>query len=268
MHRLGQAACRWPVAAWMWAVLAGPAQGATDDTSLITALSEDEIQIESNFSGARIVVFGQISRAGADERRAGRPGDDIVVTVSGPPQSVVARRKEQVAGLWINREEIRFDNVPAFYAIHSTRPMADIAQSGLLSRNSIGIAEYGFKIDRRSDVPLYEWHDFRAAVVRLRAQAALFDEQIDAIEFLNDDLFRTRFVLPANAPVGVYMISGYVFRGGKIVAASTAQLTVHKSGFGQFVYEFARNHSWLYGLTAVLLAICTGWLAGIIFRRD
>ena len=41
-----------------------------------------------------------------------RGGYDIVVTVTGPRQTLVTRRKERVLGIWINVDSRIFDNVP------------------------------------------------------------------------------------------------------------------------------------------------------------
>nr|WP_286133761.1 MULTISPECIES: TIGR02186 family protein [unclassified Labrenzia] len=43
---------------------------------------------------------------------------------------------------------------------------------------------------------------------------------------------------------------------------------VAKVGLEQITFYFAQSHSVAYGLFAVILAIFTGWLAGVIFRRD
>ncbi len=46
------------------------------------------------------------------------------------------------------------------------------------------------------------------------------------------------------------------------------RLTIVESGFEQAVYRLAHNHSIFYGSFAVFLAIITGWLGRIIFRKD
>ena len=79
---------------------------------------------------------------------------------------------------------------------------------------------------------------------------------------------RTSVSLPANVPVGEYTVSTYLLRGGALLAQAEQPLTIAKSGFEQFTYRLAYEYSALYGLLAVALAIFTGWLAGVIFRRD
>jgi hypothetical protein len=52
------------------------------------------------------------------------------------------------------------------------------------------------------------------------------------------------------------------------VKESSAQLEIRKSGFEQAIFRLAHNHGFAYGLMSIGLAIVTGWLGRILFRRD
>jgi uncharacterized protein (TIGR02186 family) len=67
---------------------------------LITSLSSHQVLVSSSFTGTELVLFGAIERDGATVVRKG--GYDIVVTVSGPRETLVVRRKDRVAGIWTN----------------------------------------------------------------------------------------------------------------------------------------------------------------------
>ena len=41
-----------------------------------------------------------------------------------------------------------------------------------------------------------------------------------------------------------------------------------KVGFEQFVVDAAREHGLLYGLATAMMALLTGWIASVAFRRD
>ena len=45
---------------------------------------------------------------------------DVIVTVAGPLQRVVVRRKDRVAGIWVNAEAAEIDAAPAYYAVATT----------------------------------------------------------------------------------------------------------------------------------------------------
>ncbi|MEI7906839.1 MAG: TIGR02186 family protein, partial [Bacteroidota bacterium] len=48
-------------------------------------------------------------------------------------------RKARVAGIWINRDELRFSGVPAFYRIAASKPLADFVPLSLRQRHQIGV---------------------------------------------------------------------------------------------------------------------------------
>ncbi|WP_289032799.1 TIGR02186 family protein [uncultured Roseibium sp.] len=233
---------------------------------LVTALSSDEVSIQSNFTGTEIVIFGQISR---DLNTIARPGIyDLAITVEGPAQDITTRRKGRFLGVWVNREHETFQGVPSFYALASTRSVGELADRDLLDEYAIGLHHLNLAVSGYSGVPLSERDDFRNAFLRLRQQQGLYSERPQSIEFLTETMFRTKVPLPANIPVGQYKVKSYLLQDGGLLSAKESDLTVAKSGFEQVTYNLANNYSLIYGLLAVTLAIFTGWLAGVIFRRD
>lgn len=239
-------------------------KGAAED--LVTAISADRVSIQSNFNGTEIVIFGQISR---DLNTIGRKGGyDLAIVVEGPSQDITTRRKGRFLGVWVNREYERFKDVPSFYAVAGTGSIGELANRQLLDENEIGLNHINLAVARNSGVPLSERDDFREAFLRLRAQEGLYSERPNSVEFLTDTMFRTNVALPANIPVGIYKIKSYLFQDGVMLSRTEGKLSVAKTGFEQFTFQMSRDHSILYGFVAVILAIFTGWLAGVIFRKD
>lgn len=240
--------------------------GTVRAESLVSALSADVVRIESNYTGTNIVVFGEIAR---DAGTVGRPDAyDIAVIVSGPETDVTTRRKGRFLGIWVNRDSEVFADVPSFLAVHTTRPAHELAPRPLLEEHRIGLRYLHLRIARASDVPIGDRSNFRAAFLRLRLASGLYAERHGVIDFLSDSLFRTTVPLPANIPVGDYKVSVYLLQGGALLAEEELPLRVAKTGFEQHTHWFAHQYSAAYGLLAVLLAVFTGWLAGVIFRRD
>ncbi len=250
------------IALWVCGMALRPALAE----GIIASVSSERINIQSNFTGTEIVVFGEIQRDGATVSRA--EAYDIVVIVSGPSQKVTTRRKDQFFGVWINRQSETFAEVPSFYALNSTRPIGEIANRAVLDKYQLGLHNLSLKIDEQSNAPLSERDDFRQAFLRLRLLNGLYSERSDAIVMLSKSLFRTNVRIPSNVPVGDYEVTTYLLRGGALLASQTEPLSVAKIDFEQATYRMAHQNSFLYGLIAVLLAVLTGWLAGVIFRKD
>jgi uncharacterized protein (TIGR02186 family) len=74
--------------------------------------------------------------------------------------------------------------------------------------------------------------------------------------------------LAPNVPVGTHKARAFLFKSGLFIKESSAQLEIRKSGFEQSVFRVAHDYSFLYGVFAVSLAMLTGWLGRLVFRRD
>ena len=53
-----------------------------------------------------------------------------------------------------------------------------------------------------------------------------------------------------------------------MVAHTDSAFEIVKVGFEQFVVNAARDHGLLYGFATALMALVTGWIASVAFRRD
>src|SRR6185369_7440686 len=100
---------------------------------LVSGLSQDTIQITSNYTGTDIVVFGAI------EQPQNTQGRNIVVVVRGTDAPMTVRRRDRIAGVWVNSDDARFEGLPAYYYLASTEPVARIAPAAALARYGIGL---------------------------------------------------------------------------------------------------------------------------------
>ena len=120
------------------AVLA-PLLVAADKPVLVPDISARQVQISYRFSGAQLLLFGAISYP--DGRLPARPAD-VAVVLRGPVQPILVREKKKIAGIWMNADSNRFRSAPSFYAVASSRPIAD-----LLDERTAAIYELGVHND-------------------------------------------------------------------------------------------------------------------------
>ena len=234
---------------------------------LVTSLSNYQILITSNFTGTDLVLFGSVERDAATVARRG--GYDIVATVSGPRQGVVTRRKQRIFGIWVNIDSRAFIDVPAYVAVRSNRPLADIAGVEMRRQFRLGIDQMVLSQlmnGRVVEVPPDD--SFRAAFLRLKRDQGLYRERDTAITLLTPTLFRGTIPLPANVPIGTYEIDVKLFADGVVVARDTSAFEIVKFGFEQFVASAAHEHGALYGVATAGMALMIGFFASVIFRRD
>ena len=119
------------LAAWAtFAAHGAPPEGDPPPADILAALTEETVQIRSNFAGAEITLYGAV--------RGFEEGDDIAIAVRGPARDVRVMQKVRTLGIWINRAPIRFESVPGYYAVAATAPLSEFASFSALRRNSLG----------------------------------------------------------------------------------------------------------------------------------
>ena len=198
-----------------------------------------------------------------------RGGYDIVITVTGPRQTLVTFRKARVLGIWVNTESRVFENVPAYLAVLSNRPLDDITNAETLRRLQLGLGN--FPLPQRASVDIADASQddpFRVAFLKLKQDQGLYREVSNGVIPLTSLLFRAPIPLPAEVPVGNYGVDVRLFVDGAQIAREQSPFEVYKSGFEQVVTAAARDYGLLYGLATAMMAILTGWFASVVFRRD
>ena len=234
-------------------------QGApvSEAPSIVGALTQETVEIRSDFAGADLVLYGAT--------RGLRITDDIVVAVRGPSSDLRVMRKERLFGVWVNSDPVVFENVPGYYAIASTRSIGEIATEDALDRNELGLTHIA--APDPEDADLADIGEYAEAIARLRGRVELFAQASTGVEVLDGGLFRAAVRLPPETPVGDYVAEVYLFRDGRPVASRFASLRVEKAGIERTIFAFAYDHPMLYGLWAVALAMFAGWAANAAFSR-
>jgi uncharacterized protein (TIGR02186 family) len=233
--------------------------------SIEIGLSTDRVSITSDFTGADLTIFGALSNPDPLISRQGRY--DVIVVLEGPARPVVVRRKDRILGMWINTRSETFLNVPISYSVATTRAFQDMTDANNYKRLSLGASNIYMEPEnkRAGPVTIQEFTD----ALRDRKQAiGLYNQRIGGVQFLSQNLFRATVELAPNVPVGTHKARAFLFRNGLFIKETSAQLAILKAGFEQSIFNASRDYGFLYGIFAVALAMLTGWLGRIIFRKD
>ena len=219
---------------------------------LIADLSLRSIEIDSKFSGTEILLFGARNDAG-----------DVVVVVRGPELEYILRKKERIAGVWANKKQVNLYGINSFYSAASSRELEGIRNKDLLASLNIGIENISFDMSSEN---YFDRDEFKKAFLDDKERDKLYMAEIGDVSFIGDTLFRTIIKFPDNIPRGTYTAEVYLFSDGQLMGVQSTPLLVKKTGFDAFIFDLAYEHSFLYGIMAVLLALTAGWVAGSFFR--
>ena len=230
---------------------------------LVPDVSQRNVDIHYSFTGAELLLFGAILYPGG-KVPDGRT--DVAVVLKGPPQSILVREKQKLAGLvWANAGSARFRSAPSFYAIAASRPLGELVDDRTAAIYELGLGSIHLSPVGGVDPGIA--HRFETGFVDLRARGSLFVTQPGAVQIARGVLYKARLTIPPRVPDGRYTAETFLIRDGKVIAAATTVIDVRKQGFERFVARAAQRWPIVYGLFAVLLSIGFGWAAGVLFRR-
>lgn len=230
------------------------------DPILVPEVSQREVQVRQGFTGTELLLFGAVLDPAG--RGAGQQYD-IVVVLKGPSEPIRLREKERFAGVWVNADSNDFRSAPSFFAVASSRPVAEI-----VDEKTAAIYEFGTRYIQLSPsgaIDPAEQARFAAGLVDLKTRQGLYQELVEGVTLSEQVLYQARISLPSNVRTGTYTAETFAVSDGRVIASALADIEVRKVGFERFVEYSANEWGLLYGLLAVALSITMGWAAGRLY---
>ena len=225
---------------------------------IIADLSADLVRVTSEFRGERLSLFGVIERDAQTVARTGKY--QVVVVVQGPRNDVLVQAKARTLGVWMNARGERFASVPSYYAIHASESAREIIEEDSAAGGPLSLAGVTDADPAKAE--------FLDAYIRQRRSQFLYREEIGAVDMLTNTFFRTLIPLPGLAEDGEYEVNVYLYVGGVLLDVHELSFSVAKVGFEQNLSQLARDRPLVYGVAVVLLALVTGYLGGMLFKRN
>lgn len=239
-------------------VLSNTVAVAQDAVNVVFVNSDPVVAVHSNFRGQTVTLFGNI------EPGEGAPGGpySVVVLVQGPSSEWVVREKERQGGLVLNSVSAHYAQAPSYYAILSSSPLAQIIPPDVIDKQRLSFLGLAASTRQGDDTS-----NLDPEFVRLMRSAGIFIEGERGVVMHSASTFSARVPVASNAVNGVYLARALIIADGKVVGETTTRFTVRTQGFERYVANLARSNPVLYGLATILLALGTGWLGGVLFKR-
>lgn len=229
---------------------------------IVLGLSRDEVAITATFNGSEVLIFGAVKR----EEPAPSDGGplQVIITLAGPSEPVLVRRKDRVLGIWVNTDAVEVDEAPSFYAVATSAPLRDTLSDVEDLRYHVSIPRVIRSVGAPSEVANAE--TFTEALIRIRAGAGLYQVLESQVDLEEETLFRGQITLPAALTEGDYVARIFLTRDGQVVDEYETSIAVYKTGLERWLYEMSRNQPFWYGIMSLAIAISAGWLASAVFR--
>ncbi|MFH5925386.1 TIGR02186 family protein [Roseomonas xinghualingensis] len=235
--------------------MAQPAPAPQAGPALAAELGQPRIAVDTAFTGADLLVFG------ATDRLLGPDGDNVIVLGLGPTRDVTVRRRVKRLGIWVNGPAARFREVPDYYALASTAPVAGLLDEPARRERRLGLDMLTARLPGPRDPA------FREALIRLKQDTHQWVEEENMVGVSGGRLFHARLPLPSTVTPGDYVVQVMLVRDHRIIARQELSFGVDRVGATARIADVSRHEPLLYGLACVLLAALAGWLGSVIFRR-
>ncbi len=218
-------------------------------------LSEDKIEIKTDFDGKEIIIFGLL-----------QDDYDTLLTIKGPTSKMKIQKKERYFGVWVNNKQITYSKIPTLFFLSSSSIVDDILPNSVqinedlnfdkILNNKTFDQNFVFKNDQNT------WNE---NFVRIKKKQLFYKEF--EMKIFKDKLFQTSVFFPPNTIPGIYYVDIYYIKHKTIMNKDQKKIIVKKTGIGSDIYEFARNRAATYGVFVIFFSILSGLIAATLFRR-
>ncbi|CUH75915.1 Putative transmembrane protein (Alph_Pro_TM) [Tritonibacter multivorans] len=226
---------------------------------VVLGLSQDQVAITATFNGSEILIFGAVKRE--SPLPDGAPLE-VLVTVSGPQEPVMVRRKAREAGIWVNTDAVLVDHAPSFYTVATSAPLTQVLSDTEDLRHDVSIR----RAIRLVGAGVEDGAAFSEAVIRIRENRGLYSLRENTVAVDQQTLFRTALSMPADLTEGLYATRIFLTRGGEVVSHYETTIEVSKVGLERFLFNLSRQQPVLYGILALVIASLAGWGASAVFQ--
>ena len=220
---------------------------------IISGISTNEIDIDTKFTGAEVLLFGAKGDAG-----------NIIITIRGPKKDYLVSKKDKFLDIWYNKDRLKFKNTYSYYGFFSSNSEKTIDPK-ILSQLEIGRDQLKFNISGGEDAAMES--EFKVQFIDKLEKKNLYLNNPNSIEFLDETLFKVMLKFPKNISRGVYIVEIYLVDENNLIAFQAIPINVNQVGMSAEINQFAYSNSILYGITAVLMAIIAGFVANFIFTK-
>lgn len=248
-------------------ISSGVSLAASGDPTL--QLARTTLQITTFYNGTTLKASGTL------------PADtDVLLHVIGAKKDVALKVKGKVAGLlWMNKTDVELENAPSVYMVYTPEKVGkDLLLSQLEGDaralvKDVAMLGIGYKALVKDIAIKPETADKKfvfGEYVKLMEHAGVYGVHNGTVEYGaakgGKKAFTVTLTIPPKMNAGKYLIEAITIKDGKAVGRASEEITIELSGLPKIIASLAYEHSLLFGIMAVAIAVATGLLIGVLFK--
>jgi uncharacterized protein (TIGR02186 family) len=236
---------------------------APASTDLNITISPEHILIGAGYNGEHVAISGKV------------PSDATVfVRVTGKPEHSKLKQKGKAMGvLWMNLGSVEISKAPDVFLLYLPEGVSrDASQNGQPAWRSLGIGLEHLRTVVGIVAEDANKNDVFDEYIKLKEKSGLYGIVDNAVHYGQNNgimkSFSAVLSLPAALPQGTYQIEVLTLTNGSISTSAEVSIDAKEVGMPLWISELAFDHSTLYGVLAVLVALIAGLVTGIIFKGE
>ena len=215
-------------------------------------LQPQNVLISAFYDGATVEATGEIPR---DSR--------ALILVRGHGEDVHLKKKGKVGGLlWMNMGDITFQHTPCVYMLYADSDLS----AGLDAKVGFAALKKVIDIIPASGDKNFLFGEF----LKLKKSESLYAVHPKSISYTpgnsNMRSFKATIIIPPRMRPGDYTVQAFAVKNGHVLNKTSEDLRIKLTGFPLQIDRLAFDHSLLYGIIAVLVALTAGLFIGIVFK--
>jgi uncharacterized protein (TIGR02186 family) len=227
---------------------------------LTAKANHDHITVDFFYHGSTVSVRG-----------VSDPDTDLVIKIASDDGHQTLREKGKVGGvLWMNVGELKIEQAPNMYFLHSTKNIEDILGPDQINKYVIGYPalERHVRMNAADEGEKAKWFD---EYVKFKESSKLYGTTTGRISLTEDKTSQSYYILtqwPYQAPPGNYTVTVYAVKDKRVVETATSTVLVEQVGMVKSFANMAKNNAAEYGLISIFAALSAGFGVGIVFRKS
>lgn len=228
---------------------------------LTTNVNHDHITINFFYHGSTVNVRGI-----ADQ------GVDLIIKMTAPEEHQTLKQKGKVARLlWMNVGNLKFEHVPNFYAVYSTKNLEDILRTSEMEKYILGYSALERHVEITPAANEEEKAKWFSEFVKFKENSMVYALSSGKIEISAGSDGKLNYSLLTNWPYqaqpGDYLITVYAVKDGKVVEQAESKVSVQQIGMVKTLATMAKNNASFYGILSIGVALAAGFGVSLVFRK-
>ncbi|EGB14583.1 hypothetical protein DND132_1374 [Pseudodesulfovibrio mercurii] len=216
------------------------------ETPVKMTLRPNLVTIGTGFNGTRVTITGTVPQ-----------GSSAVIRLLGEPHDKTFKKKGKALGLlWMNLGAVEIRGVPDVFLMGT-----DGASEADWEHSDLAFASV------KGDTEDWIYDEF----IKLMEQDGFYEVENGVVQYTGEEggvrSFRAELSIPSAMHQGVYRVEVLAVKDGKIVDMAAEELHTKLVGLPAFLAKLAFDHSLLYGVAAVIIAILAGLFMSVVFQE-